>query len=122
MRLAQIAFLVCYAAGMAGGQMLLKQASAVLPMLRAEPLTVAAWGIATNPWLATGVVVYCGLTVFWVWILSFTPLALAYPFVALAIGITSVLAHLVFAEPLAGRQLLGLTIVVAGLIVMVWPS
>jgi hypothetical protein len=35
-----------------------------------------------------------------VWILSFTPLSRAYPFLALAFALTPALGCLVFAEPL----------------------
>lgn len=121
MNLAQFFLLVAYAGGMGVGQLLLKQGSAALrdlPHAQAAPL---AWSIATNPWLLAGLALYAGLTVLWVWILSFTPLSLAYPFVGLAIGITPLLAHFVFAEPIAMHQLVGLAIVLVGLIVMGRP-
>ena len=35
---------------------------------------------------------YAALTLLWVWILTFTPLSYAYPFAALAFGMTPLLA------------------------------
>jgi drug/metabolite transporter (DMT)-like permease len=45
-------------------------------------------------------ILYAALTVLWVWILSYTPLSRAYPFLALAFALTPALGCLVFAEPL----------------------
>jgi drug/metabolite transporter (DMT)-like permease len=53
--------------------------------------------------------------VLWVWLLTFTPLSRAYPFVALAFAITPLLGGLVFNEPIAPRLLLGIGTVLVGL-------
>ncbi|TMJ34676.1 MAG: hypothetical protein E6G96_01250 [Alphaproteobacteria bacterium] len=58
---------------------------------------------------------YAGFAVFWVWILSFTPLSRAYPFVALAFALTPLLGGLLFAEPISLRLLLGILLILAGL-------
>ncbi len=118
MSAAQVALLVAYAAGMAGGQLMLKQASLGLPALRGLPAGAAALALAGNGWLLAALALYAALTLLWVWILSFTPLSLAYPFVALVIGATPILAHFVFGEALGWRHLAGLALVLAGLLVM----
>jgi len=52
--------------------------------------------IAHNGFFAAAVTLYGALAVFWVWILSFTPLSRAYIFAALAI--TPIAEALVFGE------------------------
>lgn len=114
----QAALLVSYALGMAAGQLLFKQASRGIPALRGAPWPEVAWGLATNPWLVGAVALYAALTLLWVWILSFTPLSLAYPFVALALAVTPLAAHWAFGEALSAGHLAGLGLVLAGLVVM----
>ena len=65
--------------------------------------------------LPGAVALYVALTVIWVWLLTFTPLSRAYPFVALAFAMTPLLGGLVFNEPMAPRLLLGIGTVLVGL-------
>jgi drug/metabolite transporter (DMT)-like permease len=62
---------------------------------------------------------YCALAVVWVWILTFTPLSRAYPFVALAFAITPVLGGWLFGEPINLRLGLGIAAIVIGLTLVV---
>jgi drug/metabolite transporter (DMT)-like permease len=55
------------------------------------------------------------LAVFWVWLLSFTPLSRAYPFVALAFALTPMLAALLFGEVISIRLWFGLLMILGGL-------
>ena len=118
MKPTQILLLVAYAVGMAGGQLLLKQASLGMPAMRGMPVVQAAWSLAGNVWLLSALALYAVLMLFWVWILSFTPLSLAYPFVALVIAVTPFLGHFVFDELLTRQHVAGLVLVIAGLFVM----
>ncbi len=86
---AQIALLIAYAGGMAGGQLLFKMA--------------ALRGPADGP-------------VLWVWILNFTPLSRAYVFVALAFAVTPLLGAVVFAEPISARLVIGIVLIFCGLL------
>ena len=61
---------------------------------------------------------YAGLAFLWVWILTFTPLSRAYPFVAIAFAVTPLLGGLIFAEPLSLRLFVGVAIIFCGLIVV----
>jgi drug/metabolite transporter (DMT)-like permease len=111
--LSQIAWLVAYAFGMAGGQLLFKAAA-----LRYAPDSSAGeriLSLVSNGYFLSAVVLYVSLTVLWVWLLTFTPLSRAYPFVALAFAITPLLGGWVFNEPLAPRFLLGIVTVLIGL-------
>ena len=113
---AQILMLATYAAGMAGGQLLFK--------LAAQRLTPgAALGrlveLAANPWFYAAFALYCALALVWIWILTFTPLSRAYPFVALAFAITPLLGAWVFAEPIGARLVGGIVVIAIGLVLVV---
>ena len=64
------------------------------------PLAKRIAGFLLNGYFFVALILYARLTVLWVWILSFTPLSRAYPFLALAFALTPALGCLVFAEPL----------------------
>ena len=92
--LSQVAALMAYAATTAGGK---------TPALRGAgdgPLAERIAGFLLNGYFFVALILYARLTVLWVWIMSFTPLSRAYPFLALAFALTPALGCLVFAEPL----------------------
>jgi len=87
--LSQVAALMAYAATTAGGQLLFKT-----PALRGAgdgPLAERIAGFLLNGYFFVALILYAALTVLWVWILSFTPLSRAYPFLALAFALTPAL-------------------------------
>jgi drug/metabolite transporter (DMT)-like permease len=114
---AQILLLAAYAAGMAGGQLLFK--------LAAQRLTPGAGlgerliELAGNAWFLAAFALYGALALIWVWILTFTPLSRAYPFVALAFAITPLLGAWVFAEPIGWRLVGGVVVIAVGLFLVV---
>jgi drug/metabolite transporter (DMT)-like permease len=114
--LSQLTLLMAYAIGMAVGQLLFKAAA----MRYASDGTVAdrLLSLLANPYFMAAVVLYVGLTVLWVWILTFTPLSRGYPFVALAFAVTPLLGGLVFGEPITGRLLVGLALILGGLVLV----
>jgi len=87
--LAQVVLLGTYAVGMAFGQVLFKLAAQRFPVSAAvgEQLT----SLLGNTYFFVAFAFYCALAICWVWILTFTPLSRAYPFVALAFAITPML-------------------------------
>ncbi|QJP15001.1 hypothetical protein G3545_15900 [Starkeya sp. ORNL1] len=112
---AQIVLLGLYALGMAGGQMLFKLAA----------LRTAGAGLAerlpqllANGFFLAALALYFALSVVWVWILGFTPLSRAYPFVALAFAITPLLGAFAFSEPLSARLVGGIAMILLGLILV----
>ncbi|MGZ8321888.1 MAG: hypothetical protein ACXW3Q_08945 [Rhodoplanes sp.] len=113
MSLSQIALLAAYAVGMAGGQLLFKTAALQLP--GDGPLATRLASLLQNGFFLGAVALYAALSVLWVWVLTFTPLSRAYPFVAIAFALTPLLGGLVFAEPLSARLLIGLAVIVGGL-------
>ena len=72
-------------------------------------------GLLHNLYLLSALVLYAGFAVLWVWILSFTPLSRAYPFVALAFALTPLLGALLFGEAMSLRHILGIVLVLCGL-------
>ncbi len=113
----QILLLAAYAAAMAGGQLLFKQAARRLTP--GTGLTERLIELAGNGWFLAALALYCALALAWVWILTFTPLSRAYPFVAIAFAITPVLGAWVFAEPIGWRLVGGVVVIAVGLLLVV---
>jgi multidrug transporter EmrE-like cation transporter len=109
----QVAILIAYAAAMAGGQLLFK--TAAMRGAGAASLTERVAGSLFNGYFIVALLLYAALTVLWVWILSFTPLSRAYPFVALAFALTPVLGIMVFGEAASLRLAIGIVLIVGGL-------
>jgi drug/metabolite transporter (DMT)-like permease len=116
--LPQIALLTAYAVGMAGGQVLFKLAAlryGVVDGTLGERLI----GLMQNAYFLAALVLYAAFAVLWVWILSFTPLSRAYPFVALAFAVTPLLGGLLFGETLSARLMVGIALILGGLFLVV---
>lgn len=111
-----VSLLVFYAIGMSVGQLLFKLAA---DDVKAGSARAFAVGLLLNRHFAVAVVVYGVMTVLWVWILTRVPLSRAYPFIALAFVFTPALAFLMFGESVSLRYFIGLTFILAGLIVLV---
>jgi drug/metabolite transporter (DMT)-like permease len=71
--------------------------------------------LAGNGYFYAAFALYCTLSILWVWILTFTPLSRAYPFVALAFAVAPLLGAWVFGEPINLRLALGITAILCGL-------
>jgi drug/metabolite transporter (DMT)-like permease len=121
MRVWQFALLIAYSAGMALGQVLFKQAAISLRAGRAagRPLLLE---VVMNLPLLGALALYGGLTALWVYILTFTELSKAYPFVALAFVLAPLAAQRLFGEVLRPSFFVGLAAIVIGLIVIGWES
>jgi drug/metabolite transporter (DMT)-like permease len=114
--LSQIAMLVAYAGGMAGGQILFKLAA--LRGAADAPLGERMIAMLSNGFFVAALLLYGALTVLWVWILNFTPLSRAYPFVAVAFAVTPLLGGLLFAEPVTTRLIIGICVIFVGLLLV----
>jgi drug/metabolite transporter (DMT)-like permease len=111
-----ILLLCLYSAGLAAGQILFKLAANNANASRAEGARWLAY--LANPYLLGGFALYAFLAAFWVWILTFVPISLAYPFVALAFVLTVAAGILLFKEPFSIRLLVGSGFVILGLVVI----
>ena len=112
--LAQIVALVAYAGAMVGGQLLFKMAA--LRAVHEGPFIERAVSVLLNGYFLVALVLYAALAGVWVWILTFTPLSRAYPFVALAFALTPALGGLMFAEPISVRLVIGIALILCGLL------
>lgn len=110
--LSQILLLIVYALGMAAGQLLFKSAAI---QHGADGAGARLTSLVQNGYFISAVALYAALAVFWVWLLTFTPLSRAYPFVALAFALTPVFAGLLFGEAISVRLWFGLLLILAGL-------
>ena len=120
MRAWQIVLLLGYSLGIAVGQLLFKQAAVSL-RASAEPQPLL-WSALTNGPLVSAVLLYAGLTALWVYILSITDLSKAYPFHALTLVLTPLLATRLFGEKLNGSFYIGLAAILAGVFIIAWGS
>ena len=111
--------LILYACGMSIGQVLFKFSADRSNEDRAQGFLS---GILHNGYFLSAILVYAGLTVLWVWILARVPLSRAYPFVVLSFALTPALASLIFGEPLGLWYLIGLTLILAGLALLIWKA
>jgi len=118
-RTTDLGLLVLYALGMSLGQLMFKAASNAFAR-QEGPFSLA--GFLLNPWLLAGITLYAVLTLVWVLVLVRLPLAYAYPFVALSFIFTPVGAALVYGEVLTINYAIGLTLILAGLAVVVSGS
>lgn len=108
--------LVCYALGMAMGQLIFKAAS--IDILRSAG-GMSMMAVLTNGWFLIAASLYAGLSVLWVWILTKVPLAYAYPFVVLSFIFTPVGAALIYGEQLTINYAIGMVLILAGLAFLV---
>jgi drug/metabolite transporter (DMT)-like permease len=113
---AQICILCAYAFGMAGGQILFKLAA--LRVSPERPFTEGIVALLQNGYFLSALAGYFALAVIWVWILSFTPLSRAYPFVALAFAVTPIFSAVLLSEPLTTRLMVGIAVILCGLLLV----
>ena len=107
-----ILLLITYTICMAIGQLMFKAAA---NKSNADNFVVA---LLTNWRFLAAIALYGSMTVLWVWILREVPLSRAYPFMALAFLITPMCAQYFYSEPLTGKYLVGLALVITGLLTM----
>lgn len=105
---------------MSVGQLLFKSAAQSFSPPSATVLTLGrAVQLGLNPYFIGAMSLYLGLSVLWVWILTFTPLSRAYPFVALAFVATPLMGQFFFMEVLDLRFYLGMSLIVLGLVLVI---
>jgi drug/metabolite transporter (DMT)-like permease len=111
--------LVCYAFGMSVGQVLFKLAA---DRSKHHEGTAFLGALFADVYFLLAVIIYLGLTLLWVWVLTRVPLSRAYPFVVLAFVFTPALAAAFFGEQLGLWYFVGLTLVLSGLAVLLWKA
>lgn len=71
-----------------------------------------------DPWIASALAAALLASLFWMAAMTKLPLTAAYPFMSLPFVIVTVLASLLFQEPLGVGRLAGIALVMAGLAVI----
>jgi drug/metabolite transporter (DMT)-like permease len=72
--------------------------------------------LLTNPYFIVALLVYFCMTVLWVWILSFMPLAKAYPFTILSYVLVPIVAVMFLGESIGRNYYIGGGFIMIGLI------
>lgn len=108
--------LMIFTAGMVAGQMLYKIAA--LSINRSGTSRDLVTSIVANPMLWLAGALYISLSVYWVWLLSFTPMSRAYPFQALAFVLIPLAGVVLFQEPFTVRLGIGIAVIVAGVVIV----
>ena len=111
----RIASLLCFALLLVAGQILFKYAA-----VRADPDAMPL--SLLNIWLVLALGLYGLATLLWVWLLTFTPLAYAYPFAALGFVVVPLAGVYLFDEPLSWRYAVGALLIISGIITIAWAE
>ncbi|HMA07432.1 MAG TPA: EamA family transporter [Ramlibacter sp.] len=98
------------------GQLLFKKAASGIQ----DASDVYQW--LFNGWLIAALVLYGVTTLFWVWILRYGPLHLAYPFMGLAFLFVPLLGAAYLGEPLTWKTLVGGALILAGIAIASLPK
>ena len=112
----QIVLLVVSALGMAVGQILFKQSSA---MMVGGPSVDGLLQNLFKRWMLAALTLHAVLTVYWVWLIPSTSLSIDYPLVVLSILLTAVMSSIFCGETIRARYFVGLALLLAGVLCIV---
>lgn len=90
--------------------------------LRKDSAQAFVLSLITSKAFWAALVIYGIATLLWIFILSHTPLRLAYPFSALSFFVVPLLARYFFNEPLSLSYFLGLSLIASGLFVIAFSK
>ncbi len=115
-----IVYILISVLGGAIGQVLLKRGmSGMGPLtLSAAKLPSILLGMATNPFVAIGLIVYLGSTVFWLTALSRVDLSYAYPFASLSYVAMLIASWQIFHEDISLLRLAGSFVILMGVVLI----
>lgn len=116
MTLGLIAMILLTVFCMGLGQILFKQAA--LSTSEGTSFFEIIISLVFNPFFMSAIVLYGLTTILWAWILRSADLSVAYPFHALAIVLVPLVSVFLFNEPLTGRLIVALCLIVAGILVL----
>lgn len=113
---ADVMWLLSFPALMSFGQLLFRYSAM---HIAGKPFHDMVATLFIMPVFYVAVTLYGMCTLLWVWLLGRYPLAIAYPFAALAVVFVPLLDTLVFKQQLTGMYWLGLAVVIGGAILIV---
>jgi multidrug transporter EmrE-like cation transporter len=85
------------------------------PLDRTADVFGVLWALASSPYIVAGLAMFGLSAATWLFVLSRTPVSLAYPFVGLGIVLTTLGGWALLGEPIAAMQLLAIAIIVLGI-------
>lgn len=110
-----LALLAAIVVGMSTGQILFKVVGGTLrehgPM-----------GLMTSPLFYLAGILYVGVTLLWIYLLSREPLSRVYPATALVFVLVSAAGIVVFREAFSVKWLFGIALIVAGVLLVGMPD
>lgn len=116
MRFFHLILLLLFALGMGVGQILFKTAAQRhAAILKEQGFLSGITALAGDGvfWMAASL--YAGLTIYWVWLLSFLPLSRAYPATFFSLVVVSACSVFILHEPLSPLLLAGLFLISLGI-------
>src|SRR5271165_2850295 len=111
--------LVIFTTALAVGQVMFKQVGLGI---RGRPLVGGVLYLLGSRTFYIVVLIYVLSTFLWIWILSRVPLSQAYPWVAIGMAIVPLLGWYVFGERVEPLFWLGVSLILAGVIVTQYAS
>ncbi|MDE2486643.1 MAG: permease [Alphaproteobacteria bacterium] len=96
----------------------LQQLSFKLGNARAEQTPSFAWGVALQPLIWLGLVLWVVESIAWVLVLQKTPLSMAYPVMTVTYATVPVAGLLLLKEKMSRRQTLGAALILAGVVIV----
>lgn len=115
-----IAYILVAVAASAVGQILLKKGMTSMGPLTLTPgqLVNVVWGIATNPYVVIGLIIYVGGTLFWLVALSRVALSFAYPFASISYIVMLLASWWLFKEDISLIRIIGTVVVGLGVLII----
>lgn len=106
-----LAALLCVAM-ISAGQVLFKSAAGSLRMAG------TLFDVGTLVTIVLALAIYGAATLLWVYLLQNAPLSRLYPYMALSFVLVAIASATIFGEPIVLAQIAGLTLIVAGIVVI----
>jgi drug/metabolite transporter (DMT)-like permease len=104
------------------GQFFLKQGAAKLGAVTGTNFVTHILGIAMIPELIVGLTCYAGAAILYILILTRVPLSVLAPSVALQYVIAVLVGNYAFGEVIPGYRWVGLGMIIAGVILVIWKK
>jgi drug/metabolite transporter (DMT)-like permease len=104
------------------GQFFLKQGASKLGAVTGTNFVTHILGIAMIPELIVGLTCYAGAAILYILILTRVPLSVLAPSVALQYVIAVLVGNYAFGEVIPGYRWVGLGMIIAGVILVIWKK
>lgn len=118
MKIHHVVMVIIFSVGMGLGQLLFKWSAIRQTKIEDTSFQLRLISLLCDWPFLFGLMLYCTLTVYWIWLLTFLPLSRVYPFTFLSLAVAAVGSAVLFHEHLTLTYVTGLAIIGVGLVVM----